>query len=830
MAGQYATDGAARQQLGRAAVPFDEKAMNDTTQTAQESAEILQSTGSRLPDDVLIILPLRATVLFPGLVMPITVGRQASIAAAREAARQNRPIGFVLQRDPELDEPGPRDLHEIGTVGSVMRFVAGPAGKHHLVCQGEERFRILDFIPGQPFLLARVERLREKIGNTVQVEARAYHLKQQAVEALQLLPEAPSEIINAVRAVEAPGALADLVAGYLDLSIEEKQRMLALLDVGTRLEQVSELLGHRLEVLRLSRQISEQTKEKIDERQREILLREQLRTIQHELGEGEDRGAEIEELRELIEAAGMPEEVRKEADKELRRLERMPEGAGEYSIIRTYLDWLIELPWSKGSEEALEIGQAQQVLDEDHFDLEKVKRRILEHLAVRKLNPAGKSPILCFVGPPGVGKTSLGQSIARAMGRKFQRVSLGGVHDEAEIRGHRRTYIGSLPGTIVQAIRKAGNNNPVIMLDEMDKLGAGGFHGDPASALLEVLDPEQNHTFRDNYLGVPFDLSRVMFIATANVLDSIPGPLRDRMEVIELPGYTEEQKVEIAERYLVGRQRRNAGLDENQLTITRETLRRIVADYTREAGLRNLEREIGAICRYVAVRIASGEIERRAVDVDALAEILGPVRYESELAMRTSEPGVATGLAWTPVGGDILFIEAIRSPGSGKLILTGQLGEVMKESAQAALTLIKANAAEFGVDAEQFDRLDIHVHVPAGAIPKDGPSAGVAMFTALVSLLTGRTVRSDTAMTGEITLRGLVLPVGGIKEKVLAAARAGIRRVMLPARNRKDYDDIPENAREQLEFIWLERVEDAIAEVLEPATEGRRSTRPAATA
>ncbi len=830
MAGQYATDGAARQQLGRAAVPFDEKAMNDTTQTAQESAEILQSTGSRLPDDVLIILPLRATVLFPGLVMPITVGRQASIAAAREAARQNRPIGFVLQRDPELDEPGPRDLHEIGTVGSVMRFVSGPAGKHHLVCQGEERFRILDFIPGQPFLLARVERLREKIGNTVQVEARAYHLKQQAVEALQLLPEAPSEIINAVRAVEAPGALADLVAGYLDLSIEEKQRMLALLDVGTRLEQVSELLGHRLEVLRLSRQISEQTKEKIDERQREILLREQLRTIQHELGEGEDRGAEIEELRELIEAAGMPEEVRKEADKELRRLERMPEGAGEYSIIRTYLDWLIELPWSKGSEEALEIGQAQQVLDEDHFDLEKVKRRILEHLAVRKLNPAGKSPILCFVGPPGVGKTSLGQSIARAMGRKFQRVSLGGVHDEAEIRGHRRTYIGSLPGTIVQAIRKAGNNNPVIMLDEMDKLGAGGFHGDPASALLEVLDPEQNHTFRDNYLGVPFDLSRVMFIATANVLDSIPGPLRDRMEVIELPGYTEEQKVEIAERYLVGRQRRNAGLDENQLTITRETLRRIVADYTREAGLRNLEREIGAICRYVAVRIASGEIERRAVDVDALAEILGPVRYESELAMRTSEPGVATGLAWTPVGGDILFIEAIRSPGSGKLILTGQLGEVMKESAQAALTLIKANAAEFGVDAEQFDRLDIHVHVPAGAIPKDGPSAGVAMFTALVSLLTGRTVRSDTAMTGEITLRGLVLPVGGIKEKVLAAARAGIRRVMLPARNRKDYDDIPENAREQLEFIWLERVEDAIAEVLEPATEGRRSTRPAATA
>ena len=805
--------------------------MNDTTtQTDRASSEIVQSPGSRLPDDVLIILPLRATVLFPGLVMPITVGRQASIAAAQEAARNHRRIGFVLQRDPELDEPGPQDLHEVGTVGSVMRLVSGQGDKHHLVCQGEERFRILDFIPGQPFLLARVERLRDRIGNAVQVEARAYHLKQQAVEALQLLPEAPSEIINAVRSVEAPGALADLVAGYLDLSVEEKQRMLALLDVGARLEQVSELLGHRLEVLRLSRQISEQTREKIDERQREILLREQLRTIQHELGEGEDRGAEIDELREAIEAAGMPEEVRKEADKELRRLERMPEGAGEHSIIRTYLDWLIELPWSKGSEEALEIEQARQVLDEDHFDLEKVKRRILEHLAVRKLNPAGKSPILCFVGPPGVGKTSLGQSIARAMGRQFQRVSLGGVHDEAEIRGHRRTYIGSLPGNIIQAIRKAGTNNPVIMLDEMDKLGAGGFHGDPASALLEVLDPEQNDTFRDNYLGVPFDLSRVMFIATANVLDNIPGPLRDRMEVIELPGYTEEQKVEIAERYLVARQRRNAGLDEDQLTLTREALRRIVADYTREAGLRNLEREIGAICRYVAVRIASGEIERRVVDVAALAEILGPVRYESELAMRTSEPGVATGLAWTPVGGDILFIEATRSPGSGRLILTGQLGEVMKESAQAALTLIKAHAAEFGVDGEPFDRQDIHVHVPAGAIPKDGPSAGVAMFTALVSLLTDRTVRADTAMTGEITLRGLVLPVGGIKEKVLAAARAGIRRVMLPARNRKDYDDIPENARERLEFIWLERVEDAIAEALEPAADVRRSARPAATA
>ena len=541
-----------------------------------------------------------------------------------------------------------------------------------------------------------------------------------------------------------------------------------------------------------------------------------MRAIQKELGESEGTGAEIEELSKAIAEAGMPEEVEQQARKELKRLERMPEAAAEHAMIRTYLDWLIELPWSKLSEDAIDIAEARRILDEDHYGLDKIKRRILEYLAVRKLNPKGKSPILCFVGPPGVGKTSLGQSIARATGRKFVRASLGGVHDEAEIRGHRRTYIGALPGNIVQSIRKAGTRNPVFMLDEMDKLGAG-FHGDPSSALLEVLDPEQNATFRDNYLGVPFDLSQVMFIGTANVLDGIPGPLRDRMEVIELPSYTEDEKVEIAKRYLVRRQIEANGLKPEQVEFSEAAIRAIVRDYTREAGVRNLERLIGSVFRNIAVRIAEGTAERVRIEPDDLRPILGARKVENELAMRTSVPGVATGLAWTPVGGDILFVEATRIPGAGKLILTGQLGEVMKESAQAGLSLVKSRARQWGIGESLFEKSDIHVHVPAGAIPKDGPSAGVAMFIALVSLLTERTARSDTAMTGEISLRGLVLPVGGIKEKVLAAHRAGIARVLLPARNQKDFEDIPESARESLEFVWLERVDDAIAAALGPA-------------
>jgi ATP-dependent Lon protease len=604
-----------------------------------------------------------------------------------------------------------------------------------------------------------------------------------------------------------------MVANYMDLKPEEKQEVLETFDLTRRLEKVGNLLGHRLEVLRLSRRISEQTKESMDERQREYVLREQLRTIQKELGETDARHVEIQELTEAIAKAKMPPEVETQAMKELRRLERMPEGAGEYAMIRTYLDWLIELPWSNLSETSIDIAAARRILDEDHYGLEKVKRRILEFLAVRKLNPEGRSPLLCFVGPPGVGKTSLGQSIARATERQFVRVSLGGLHDEAEIRGHRRTYVGAMPGTVIQSLRKAGTRNPVMMLDEMDKLGQG-FHGDPSAALLEVLDPEQNSTFRDNYLGVPFDLSRVMFIATANVLENIPGPLRDRMEVIDLPGYTEEEKVEIAKRYLVRRQLEANGLKAEQAAITDDAIREIIRYYTREAGNRNLERLIGGVFRNIAMRIAEGTIDRLVVEPDHVAEILGPRRFESETAMRTSVPGVATGLAWTPVGGDILFIEATRTPGNGRLILTGQLGDVMKESAQAALSLVKSRPEVLGSDPVEFDKFDIHVHVPAGAIPKDGPSAGVAMFMALVSLLTGRTIRSDLAMTGEISLRGLVLPVGGIKEKVLAAQRAGITTVMLPARNRRDYEEIPEAARNALNFVWLERVDDAIAAAL----------------
>jgi ATP-dependent Lon protease len=619
-----------------------------------------------------------------------------------------------------------------------------------------------------------------------------------------------------VQSVEAPAALADLAAAYMDVKPEEKQEILETVDLTARMEKVSRLLAHRIEVLRLSQEISRQTKAALDERQREVLLREQMAAIQRQLGEGEEgKAAEMAELDKAIAKANMPKEVEDHARKELRRLQRMPEAAAEYGMVRTYLDWLIELPWSLPEESPIDIADARRILDEDHYGLEKIKRRIVEYLAVRKLAPHGKAPILCFVGPPGVGKTSLGQSIARAMKRKFVRVSLGGVHDEAEIRGHRRTYIGALPGNIIQAIRKAGSRNCVMMLDEIDKLGAG-IHGDPGAALLEVLDPEQNNTFRDNYLGVPFDLSRVVFITTGNMLDTIPGPLRDRMEIISLAGYTADEKLQIARRYLVRRQMEANGLKEGQAEITDDALRDIIQRYTREAGVRNLEREIGKALRHAAVRIAEGQSGPIRITSDDLAAILGAPQFESEVAMRTSVPGVATGLAWTPVGGDILFIEATRVPGSGKLILTGQLGEVMRESAQAALSIVKNRAKSFGIDASHFDKTDIHIHVPAGAIPKDGPSAGVAMFLALVSLLTERTVRSDTAMTGEISLRGLVLPVGGIKEKVVAAHRAGIKRVLLPARNRKDFEDIPEEARKELEFIWLERVDEAVSSALEP--------------
>ena len=590
------------------------------------------------------------------------------------------------------------------------------------------------------------------------------------------------------------------------------------------MEKVSRHLAERLEVLRLTNEIGQKTKATFDERQREAILREQMATIQRQLGEGDGKAQEVAELNEAIAKAQMPAEAESHARKELRRYERMPEAAAEAGMVRSYLDWLIELPWALPSEKAIDIPEARRILDEDHYGLQKIKSRIVEYLAVRKLAPQGKAPILCFVGPPGVGKTSLGQSIARAMDRPFVRVSLGGVHDEAEIRGHRRTYIGALPGNIIQAIKKAGSRNCVMMLDEIDKMGRG-IQGDPSAAMLEVLDPEQNSTFRDNYLGVPFDLSRVVFIATANMLDTIPGPLQDRMEIISLPGYTEDEKLEIARRYLVRRQLEANGLNPEQAEIDVEALRLVIKGYTREAGVRSLEREIGKALRHAAVQIAEGSSNRVTITANDLTAILGQPRFESEIAMRTSIPGVATGLAWTPVGGDILFIEATRIPGKGALILTGQLGDVMRESAQAALTLVKSRAAQIGIDPSLFEKSDIHVHVPAGATPKDGPSAGVAMFTALASLLTNRTVRSDTAMTGEISLRGLVLPVGGIKEKVVAAAAAGLTRVMLPARNRRDFDEIPQGARDKLEFVWLERVDDAIAAAFEKSTHTAAATR-----
>ena len=769
-----------------------------------------------IPEDALIIVPVRNLVLFPGMILPVTIGRESSVAAAQAAVKAERPIGLVLQRQPDIEAPRREDLHEVGTVAQVVRYITTPDGAHHVVAQGEGRFRVLELLDGYPFLVARVERLPAGEEQGQAMEARLHQLRERAVEALQLLPQTPPELVQSVQSFTAAGQLADMIAGFMDLKPAEKQSVLELVDAAARVDRVLELLAHRIEVLKLSREIETKTKATMDERQREYVLREQMRQIQKELGEGEGGAAELADLAQAVDNAGMPEEVLAQAKKELKRLERMPDSSAEYSMVRTYLDWLIELPWKTPEPTAIDIAAARRILDEDHYGLEKIKRRIIEFLAVRKLAPEGRSPILCFVGPPGVGKTSLGQSIARALGRKFVRVSLGGVHDEAELRGHRRTYIGALPGNIIQAIKKAGSRDCVMMLDEVDKVGQG-FHGDPNAALLEVLDPEQNNTFRDNYLGVPFDLSKVVFITTANVLDSIPGPLRDRMEIIHLPGYTEEEKLEIAKRYLVRRQLDANGLKPDQVQLGDAVLATVIRDYTREAGVRNLERELGSVLRHVAVKIAEGAAPPVRVDVPQLAEILGPARFEAEVADRASLPGVATGLAWTPVGGDILFVEASRTPGSGKLILTGQLGDVMKESAQAALTLVKSRYGSLGIDPSAFEKSDIHVHVPAGAIPKDGPSAGVAMFMALTSLLTDRAVRNDTAMTGEISLRGLVLPVGGIKEKVLAAMRAGIKTVMLPAKNRKDLVDVPEGARERLQFVWLETVDDAARHALAPA-------------
>jgi ATP-dependent Lon protease len=764
-----------------------------------------------LPEGALVVIPVRNMVLFPGVLVPISIGRESSIAAAQYAIKAGLPVGIVFQKNPEVEEPKAEDLSPMGTVASILRYVTTPDGTHHIICQGMQRFKVEQYLEGYSFTVARVEKIEElPLSEDKEIEARFLRLRERAVEVMKLLPQIPQEMLGSLKAVEAPGLLTDLVAGYLDLKAPEKQALLEEIDLKNRMDRVLEILVRRIEVLEISRDIDKRTKESLGHREREFLLREQLKSIQKELGEdGGTNANDIQDFKAQIAAAQMPEEVAQQALKELKRLERMADGSSEYAMVRTYLEWLVELPWKIGDQDTIDMPQAKAILDDEHFGLDKVKQRILEFLAVRKLNPNGHGPILCLVGPPGVGKTSLGQSIARAMGRKFVRVSLGGVHDEAEIRGHRRTYIGALPGTIIQALKKAGTRSCVMMLDEIDKLGTG-IHGDPAAAMLEVLDPEQNNTFRDNYLAVPYDLSQVLFIATANVLDPIPSPLRDRMEVLQLAGYTQEEKREIARRYLVTRQLEASGLQARQLTITDAAIAALIRDYTREAGVRNLERQLGSVCRHAAVRIAGGETGTINVDASDLADILGAAKFENELALRAGMPGVATGLAWTPVGGDILFIEASRTAGNGRLILTGQLGDVMKESAQAALTLVKSRADALSIDPALFEKTDIHIHVPAGAIPKDGPSAGVAMFIALSSLFMNQPVKNRVAMTGEISLRGMVLPVGGIKEKVLAALAAGIEQIILPKRNKKDLEEVPPEAQRQLQFFFVDDVNEAV--------------------
>jgi ATP-dependent Lon protease len=773
------------------------------------------------PVETLILVPVTDTVLLPGMVMPFVIVRPAAAAALQEAARTEQHVAVVLQREPFVEAPGLNELHAIGTEARLLRYFTGRDGSHSAIMQGAGRIRLRDVQTDGSNSAVTVERIAEPTDRNPEIDARFHQLQERSADIMRLIEQAPPELMATVRSIDQPGALADFITGLLDLTAAEKQEILETVELAPRLDLVLSRLAYRHEVLKLSHDIGQQTRATMEGRQREFMLREQLKAIQKELGESDDASPELDDLKRALDQTGMPADVATQARRELRRLERMPEGAAEAGMVRSYLEWLTELPWLIADEQPIDIAEARRVLDEDHFDLDKIKRRILEFLAVRKLNPDGKSPILCFLGPPGVGKTSLGQSIARAVGRKFIRLSLGGVHDEAEIRGHRRTYVGALPGNVMQAIRRAGARNCVMMLDEIDKLGAGGFQGDPASALLEVLDPEQNSTFRDAYLGVPFDLSRVLFIATANVLDSIPGPLRDRMEVVQLSGYTAEEKVAIARGHLIPRQLRQNGLSDDAVDLDDAALNLIIDGYTREAGVRNLEREIGATFRSVAARIAEGVVSHVRIDVDEVFAILGPRRFDADVAQHASMPGVATGLAWTSVGGDILFIEASRMPGHGTLILTGQLGDVMKESAQAALSLLKTRAESLGIKADLFANSDVHVHVPAGATPKDGPSAGVAMFVALTSLMTGRPVPPTTAMTGEISLRGLVLPVGGIREKIIAAARAGIDTVLLPARNRRDYDDIPVSARERLRFVWLETVDDAIAATIGSAAEAR---------
>jgi ATP-dependent Lon protease len=774
---------------------------------------------------VLPILPLRNSVFFPGGVLPLAVGRQKTIALIKDAVRDEQVIGVVTQRKAEEEDPRAPDLYTVGTVARVVKLLKMGEDNYSLVVQGLARFRVVELVQEVPYLKARIEPVEDKTAvDDVEVEALAINLKKLAREVIELMPELPAAATELVESITHPGHLADLIAANVDVPIEDKQQVLETVDLKSRMKLVLELLNRKREILKLSNKIDSAVKGEMSKTQREYYLRQQLKAIKEELGELGEEEEELDELAERLKKAGLPPEVEKVAQKELNRLKAIPTASSEYTVARTYLDWIADLPWAKRTDDNLDIENARSILDADHYALQKIKKRILEYLAVRKLKNDMRGPILCFVGPPGVGKTSLGQSIARATGRKFVRLSLGGVRDEAEIRGHRRTYVGALPGRIIQSMKKAATINPVMMLDEIDKLGAD-FRGDPSAALLEVLDPEQNSTFSDHYLDIAYDLSKVMFIATANLLDPIPGPLRDRMEILELPGYTFEEKVHIAINHLIPKQLREHGLSAEAITLTEKAIIRIITAYTREAGVRNLERRIADVCRAVAVEVASGKVSagaKRTVDEADLADMLGPEKFYNETAERTEIPGVATGLAWTAAGGDILFIEATKMSGKGSLTLTGQLGDVMKESAQAALSYLRSKADQLGIPSNFLEKTDIHIHFPAGSIPKDGPSAGVTILTALVSLLTGIRVRSDVAMTGEVTLRGLVLPVGGVKEKVLAAHRAGIKRVIIPARCEKDLVDVPEQARKELDFVYAGHMDDVLAAALEENPLGRK--------
>ncbi len=759
------------------------------------------------------LIPLRQSVLFPASIMPISVGRAKSVAAVRAVEDVGQTLGIVSQKLGSVDEPTPEDLHEIGVTARVLKAMRAGDEGYHIVLQGLRRVRILEIISTEPFVRARVEELEDIITDPVKMQALVMNVKRSAREVVELMPQVPQGAAQLVDAITEPGQLADVIAANMDISVDEKMSVLTKLDVVERLELVHELLHQRVEVLKLSNKIDTQVKGEMSKSQREYYLRQQEKAIKEELGELDSPESDVAALEERLKAASLPPDVEKVANKELRRLKSMPQASAEYSVARTYLEWLADLPWDKSSIDKLDIKAVRQLLDDRHYGLEKVKKRIVEFLAVRKLKEGMKGPILCMVGPPGVGKTSLAQSVAEALGRKMYRVSLGGVRDEAEIRGHRRTYVGALPGRVVQGLKKAGTNNPVMVLDEVDKLSSD-FRGDPSSALLEVLDPEQNHTFSDHYLEVSFDLSKVLFIATANQLDPVPPALRDRMEVIEIPGYTHEEKKHIARDHLMKKVLDAHGITGEMFELTPAALDELITSYTREAGVRNLERTLATVVRGVAVLVAEGRKEKTIVDKGDLATYLGPEKFVNDIAERTELPGVVTGLAWTPTGGDILFIEATKMGGKGALILTGQLGDVMKESVHAGLSYVRSRASEFGLQ-DKFEKTDIHVHVPAGAIPKDGPSAGVGMVTALTSVMTGIKVRSEVAMTGEITLRGHVLPIGGVKEKVLAATRAGIKEIILPEKNRKDLVEVPEEVRNSMKFHFVSRIDEALDIALE---------------